>query len=107
MSISEDRKKAQESKFAHDTEMQFKARARRNKLLGLWAAEKSGLSEMDAEDYAKALVSEGLKADGDESVIHKIKIDLSDRGVDVSETTLKAKCEELMGLAQDQILNEQ
>lgn len=103
MSGFEDRKKAQESKFAHDQELVFKATARRNKLLGLWAAGKMGLSEAEAADYAKEVVKADFEEAGDEDVYRKVKGDLDAKGVEVSEHQLRREMEELMKTAIEQV----
>lgn len=99
----DDRKKAQESKFAHDQETVFKATARRNKLLGLWAAAKLGLSGEAAETYAKDVVKADFQEAGDEDVYRKVKADLDAKNVDVSEHQLRREMEELMKTAIDQV----
>ncbi len=103
MTTFDKREQAFENKFAHDEEMQFKANARRNKLLGLWAAEKLGLSGADAESYAKDVVISDMEEVGDEDVYRKVKGDL---GADVSEEELREKMSSLIGVAREQILNE-
>ncbi len=106
MTTFDDREKAFESKFAHDQEMQFRAEARRNKLLGLWAAEKFGLSGADAEAYAKSVIMADFEEAGDEDVYRKVSSDFAERGVAVEEAVLRAKMKELMATAKEQIMNE-
>jgi hypothetical protein len=106
MAGSEDKKKAQENKFAHDSEIQFKAQARRNKLLGLWAAGKMGLSVDEAETYAKSMVVEGLKEAGDENIIRKLASSFSEHDLEISEAAVRAQIEILMAEARDQVLSE-
>jgi hypothetical protein len=106
MAGSEDKKKAQENKFAHDSEMQFKAQARRNKLLGLWAAGKMGLPVDEAEIYAKNLVVEGLKEAGDENIIRKLAGNFSEHGLEITEAAIRTQIEVLMAEARDQVLSE-
>ena len=106
MTTFEDREKAFEKKFAHDTEMQFKAEARRNKLLGLWAAEKMGLSGDAADAYARSVVVADLKEKGDEDVFGKVKSDLDEKGVSVSADELRKKMNELLTQAKAQIVTE-
>ncbi|WP_265563915.1 DUF1476 domain-containing protein [Sphingomicrobium arenosum] len=89
----EDREKAFENKFARDQEMQFKVAARRNRLLGAWAAEKMGLSEVEAENYAKEVVRADFEEAGDEDVIRKLLGDLTNAGCDVSEADIRAALE--------------
>jgi hypothetical protein len=106
MAGSEDKKKAQENKFAYDSEMQFKAQARRNKLLGLWAAGKMGLPVDEAETYAKDMVVEGLKEAGDENIIRKLANSFSEHGLEIAEAAIHTRLGELMAEARDQVLSE-
>ncbi len=106
MAGSEDKQKAHENKFAYDSEMQFKAQARRNKLLGLWAAGKMDLSVDESETFAKNMVIEGLKAAGDENIISKLASSFSEHGLEIAEAALRAQIEILMAEAKDQILSE-
>ena len=106
MASSEDKKKAYENKFAHDSEMQFKARARRNKLLGLWAAGKMGLSVDEAETYAKNMVVEGLQEAGDDNLIRNLASSFSKHGLEIAEAAIHTRLGELMAEARDQILSE-
>ena len=80
MTTFDDRKDAFEKKFAHDEELRFKANARRNKLLGLWAAEKLGKNGADAEAYAKSVVMADFQEAGDDDVLRKVKGDLEAGG---------------------------
>jgi hypothetical protein len=106
MAGSEDKQKAQENKFAHDSEIQFKAQARRNKLLGLWAAGEISLSVDEAEIYAKNLVIEGLKEAGDENIIRKLSGSFSEHGLEITEAVIRTQIEALMIEARDQVLSE-
>lgn len=106
MSGFESRKKGQENKFAHDEEMKFKAAARRNKLLGLWAAEKMGLSGDAADDYAKAVVKADFEEVGDDDVFRKVKADLAAKNVAVSDHQLRREMDELMQTAMTQVMSE-
>lgn len=103
MSSFEDRKNAFESKFAHDAEMQFKAEARRNKLLGLWAAGLMGKSEADALDYAKEVIKSDFEEAGDNDVYRKVAGDLGDKA---DEATIRAKMQTLLGEAKAQLMEE-
>jgi hypothetical protein len=103
MTTFEDRERAFESKFALDQEQEFKAVARRNKLLGLWAAEKMGLSPDSAEQYAAAVVRADLEQPGDEDVFRKLAGDFKGSGLTVSEGELRSKMDELGSIARDQI----
>ena len=103
MSTMKDRENAFENKFAHDAEMQFKAEARRNKLLGLWAAELLGKSGEDAAAYAKEVVKADFEEAGDEDVYRKVSGDLGDAA---DEATIRAKMRSLMAEAKAQIMAE-
>lgn len=103
MTSFDERENAFENKFAHDEEMKFKAEARRNKLLGLWAAELLGKSGDDAADYAKEVIKSDFEEPGDEDVYRKVSGDLGDKA---DEATIRAKMKELMREAQAQIMNE-
>jgi hypothetical protein len=98
MTTFDDRQKAFENKFAHDQEMRFKAMARRNKLLGLWAAEKLGKSGAEADEYAKSVVLADFEEPGDEDVFRKVRGDLdasvSDSEIREQMTTLLARAAE-------------
>jgi hypothetical protein len=106
MSGFDDRKKGQEAKFAHDAELRFKAEARRNKLLGLWAAEHMGLSEEHAKEYAAEVVAADFEEAGDEDVFRKIASDLKAKGASVSDDMIRKKMVELVQTARDQVLAE-
>src|SRR6476620_8971523 len=84
MTTFDQRKDAYENKFAHDEELRFKATARRNKLLGLWAAEKLGKSGADADAYAKSVVVADFEEAGEEDVVRKVKNDFTLAGVAVT-----------------------
>ena len=100
MSQFDDRKKGYESKFAHDAELKFKAEARRNRLLGLWAAEKLGKSGDEANEYAKEVVRADFEEAGDEDVYRKVSGDLGDKA---TEDEIRAKMQELRIEADRQI----
>ena len=106
MSTFDDREKAQEAKFAHDAELRFKAEARRNKLLGLWAAEQMGMSEEHARKYATEVVEADFQEAGDEDVFRKVAEDLKAKGAPVSEEMIRKKMVELVHVAREQILKE-
>ncbi len=103
MTTFDDREHAFEAKFAHDAEMQFKAEARRNKLLGLWAAELLGKTGDDANAYAQDVIKADFAEAGDEDVFRKLAGDL---GEACDEATIRAKMKELLAVAKDQLLNE-
>jgi hypothetical protein len=89
MSTFDDRERAFETKYARDQEMQFKVIARRNKLLGRWAAGLMGLSEVEADAYASDVVRADFEEAGDEDVIRKILGDLTSAGVDCDESRIR------------------
>ncbi|WP_171098827.1 DUF1476 domain-containing protein [Ruegeria sp. HKCCD7255] len=103
MSTFDDRENAFEAKFAHDEEMQFKAQARCNKLLGLWAAEKMGKSGDSAEEYAKSVVIADFEEAGHEDVVRKVAGDLGHLS---SADEIRAKMTELLPQAKAQVLSE-
>ena len=92
-----------EKQFAHDEELRFKASARRNKLLGLWVAEKLGMSGADADAYAKSVVMADFEEAGDDDVFRKVRKDLDDKKVSVSDQDIKKTMIDLMGQAVEQI----
>jgi len=103
MTTFDDRENAFENKFAHDQEMQFKAEARRNKLMGLWVAEILGKTGTDADEYAKSVVLADFEEAGHEDVMRKVMGDLGDR---VSETEIRTKYDNLLAVAKGQLMNE-
>lgn len=96
MSTFDDRERAFENKFAHDAEMQFKAVARRNKMLGLWAAELLGKSGADAEAYAMEVIRADFEEAGHEDVFRKVQADLADRA---DEVQIRARMDEFLAEA--------
>jgi hypothetical protein len=103
MSGFDDRENAFENKFAHDAEMQFKADARRNKLVGLWAAELLGKTGDDAAAYAKEVIKSDFEEAGHEDVYRKLSGDLGDKA---DEATIRAKMSECMATAKAQLMDE-
>jgi hypothetical protein len=103
MSTFDDRENAFESKYAHDAEMQFKAEARRNKLLGLWAAGLMGKDGDAALDYAREVIKADFQEAGDDDVLRKVKGDL---GALADEATIRTKMKELMAEAKAQLMTE-
>jgi hypothetical protein len=93
MTDFKDRERAEEAKFAHDEEMHFRIHARRNRLLGQWAAEQMGLSAVEAESYAKSVVQADFEEAGDEDVIRKLLGDLVSAGQNVSEADVRTAME--------------
>jgi len=105
MNTMKDREEGFERKFAHDEEVKFKATARRNKLLGLWVAEKLGKSGAEADAYAKEVVMSDVEEAGEEDVFRKVAGDLTAAGADVSEHQIRRRMQELMSAAIEQIRN--
>lgn len=103
MATFKDRENAFENKYAHDAEMKFKAEARRNKLLGLWAADLLGKTGDDANAYATDVVKSDFEEAGDEDVYRKLAGDLGDLA---SENTIREKMIELSAIAKEQVMNE-
>jgi len=100
----DDRENAFENKYAHDQEMQFRAEARRNKLLGLWAAELMGKTGDEADAYAREVVKADFEEAGHEDVVRKVAADLGDRA---DPDTIRAKMNELISVAKVQLVKEQ
>ena len=103
MTTFDKREEGFEKKFAHDEEMQFKAAARRNKLLGLWAADKMGLTGAEAEAYAKSVVVADFQEAGDDDVFRKIRGDFDAKSIDQSDHQIRRTMDELMVEAVAQI----
>ena len=103
MTTFDDREKGYEAKYALDQEQEFKAVARRNKSLGLWAADKMGLSPESAEQYASAVVRADFEQPGEEDVFRKVAGDFKGSGLTVSEGEIRSKMDELMSIAREQI----
>ena len=101
----EDRQKAFEDKYAHDTELQFKVGARRNKLLGLWAAEQMGISGDAAKTYALSVVDVEFDAT-DRDAGHKIARDFIASGIAVDETAIRHQMAVLLEVAREQMIDE-
>jgi hypothetical protein len=106
MSGMDKRGDAFENKFAHDAELKFKAEARRNKLLGQWAAELLGKSGAEAEEYAKEVVRSDFDEPGDEDVFRKVRADFDAAGVEKSDDELRGAMNKLMATAVEQIESE-
>ena len=103
MTTFDKREEGFEKKFALDEEQKFKAEARRNKLLGLWAAEKLGLSGDAATAYSKEVVAADFEEAGDRDVQNKVVKDFAGKGVAITAQELRAKMDELMALAASQV----
>ncbi len=89
MTTFDDREKAFEAKFARDEEMMFRVHARRNRLLGVWAAERMGLDAAETEGYAKSVVQADFEEAGDEDVVRKLLGDLTSAGVEIDEAEIR------------------
>lgn len=103
MTTFDDRENAFEAKFAHDAEMQFKAEARRNKLVALWAADLLGKSGDAAQDYVVEVISADLEEAGIEDVVRKLAADLQGKA---TADDIRAKMSELMAVAKTQLMTE-
>jgi hypothetical protein len=103
MTTFDKREEGFEKKFALDEEQKFKAEARRNKLLGLWAAEKLGISGDAANAYAREVVAADFEEAGDNDVLHKVLKDLTAKGNAVTEREIRAKMDELLAQAVAQV----
>jgi hypothetical protein len=104
MTTFDNREEGFEKQFAHDEDLRFKANARRNKLLGLWAAEKMGLTGADADAYAKAVVVADFEEAGDQDVFRKVRADLDAKKVaGVSDQELRKTMDELLARAVQEI----
>jgi hypothetical protein len=106
MSGFDDREKTFEKKFEKDQELQFKATARRNRLLGLWAAELMGMKGDAAEAYAKEVVKADFEKPGEEDVIDKVLKDFKSKGVGQSQHQIRRKMDDLFAVAKQQIMTE-
>ena len=104
MTTFDDREKAFETKFAHDEEMRFRIVARRNRLLGEWAARQMGLTEAEAESYAKDVVRSDFEEAGEHDVIRKVLGDLTAAGVDIDEGSVRTALEEKTVEARRQLM---
>ena|SRR5258708_38560519 len=101
MSAFDEREKGFETNFAREQEMEFRAHNRRNRLLGEWAAKRMGLENVD--DYAKAVVRSDLEQPGDEDVLRKVKQDLTGAGLEVRESEIRARMDEFLAMAREQV----
>ena len=106
MTTFDERESSFEAKFKHDKELQFKVTARRNKLLGLWAANLLGIHGAEAEAYAKDVVKSDFAAPGDHDVLHKVLGDFQAKHVEMSEHRLRKQMDDLLRIASDQIRTE-
>ena len=101
-----DRQKGEERKFAMDAETAFRVAARRNRLLGHWAAQKMGLGPEETEAYAKAVIQADFEEAGDEDVIRKVLGDLTSAGCDIDDAAVRAALEEKSVEAKRQLMSE-
>lgn len=106
MTQFKDREKAFENKLKLDKELDFKVQARRNKLLGQWAATQLGLDAASSEVYAKEVVMSDFDEPGDADVLRKVHQDLAGKGVDMSEQLIRKEMDRLMQVARDQVMSE-
>ena len=103
MTTFDKREEGFEKKFAHDEELRFKATARRNKLVGLWAAEKLGLAGAAAESYAKDVVAAAFEHPGSDDVLAKLRKDFDAKGVATSDAEIRQVMNEMLAQAAAQI----
>lgn len=106
MSSFDEREKGYETKFSRDQDATFRVQARRDKLLGLWAASEMGLGGEAAETYAKDVVMKDIDAPGDQIVLDMVLADMQAKGCDISEHLLRKKMDELSDAARAQIQSE-
>ncbi|WP_425406261.1 DUF1476 domain-containing protein [Hwanghaeella sp.] len=102
-----DREKAFESKFSHDQETDFKVNARRNKLLGLWAAGKMGLSDEEAQSYAQEVVKADFEEVGHDDVVRKVLADFNAKGIEISKHLIETELQKLTAVAREQVASKQ
>ena len=107
MTTFNDREKAFESQYARDQEMQFKIVARRNRLLGHWAAKKMGLTEAEADAYARDVIRADFEEAGDEDVIRKVLGDLTAAGIETSDAEIRQTLEHKTAEAKRQLIEAQ
>ena len=106
MATFDDREKGFEQKFKHDRELDFKVNARRNRLLGLWAAKELGLPDAEAEAYAKTVVMADFQKPGDDDVLQKVVADFKKKGIAMSEHRVRKHMTELLEAARKQVMSE-
>lgn len=102
----DERKRAFEEKFARDQELAFRVESRASRLMGLWVAEKLGLSEDDAKLYARDVVSANLDEPGLNDVLRKVRTDITARNVEISDHTLRKQIEKFLAEAKEQLMHE-
>ena len=106
MAQFDDREKGEEARFVLTAEMAFRAEARRNKLLGIWAAELMSLPPDAAKAYAAEVVAADFAEPGDEDVFRKVSTDLKAKGLNVPDAVIRQKMAQLVAVAKDQVINE-
>lgn len=106
MTTFDEREKAFEQKYKHDQDMLFRIQNRRNKLLGIWAAELMGLTGAEAESYVKDVIMSDMEKPGDEDVHDKVYADLHAKNIDLSDHRLRKRMDELLQDAHDQVVSE-
>lgn len=106
MTTFDEREKAFEAKYRHDQDLRFKVTARRNRLLGLWAAGKMGITGEAAETYAKSVVAADFEKPGDQDVVDKVTKDLAAKGVAIDAHQLAREIERLSTMAKEQLAKE-
>ena len=104
--VIKDRERGEERKYQMEQEIQFKAEARRNKLLGQWLAEAFGMGPSETKEYAKAVIMADLDEPGIEDVMRKVMADIDERGTDITEDQVRAKISELDAVAVQQLREE-
>ena len=104
MTTFDERERAFEAKVARDQEMQFRIHARRDRLLGLWAAEKMGLTDAEADTYASDLIRADFETIGDDDVVRRLMGDFTAAGIDIAETEIRARIEEKTIAARRQLI---
>jgi hypothetical protein len=106
MATFDDREKGFEHKYKHDKELDFKINARRNRLLGLWAAKELGIPDAEAEAYAKTVVMADFEKPGDEDVVEKVVADFKQKGIEMSEHRVRKHMTELLDMARKQVMGD-
>jgi hypothetical protein len=105
MTTFDERESAFETKFARDQEMQFRVHARRNRLLGLWAAELMGLTSVEADGYARDLIRSDFETVGDDDILRKLLGDFTSAGVEIDEAAIRAQLDLKMVDARRQLID--
>ena len=106
MSVFDEMKNNNERKFVLEAQQEFKAEARRNKHLALWAGDLFGMDEAQAKAYILAVIASDMEEPGDDDVFRKVKADFEDRGVEMSDMALREKMNQFMDQAREEIFNE-